>query len=325
MNDYFATPCVAKKSIDIDNITIHFKLESHNLTGSVKDRAAMYIIEKLLKKKTINSKTKIIESSSGNFGIALAACCKLNGLDFYCVIDPNILPINEFLIYSLGANVIKVTEPDKEMNYLNSRISRVQDFIKENDNSYWVNQYENPLNVEAYCNSLGNEVCDQVPGIDYVFIGVSSGGTIAGLSRKVKERYSNAKIIAVDVKGSIIFGGHSGKRYIPGIGAARVPKNLDLAIIDDICLVWESDVVKYCHKLLREYQIFAGGSSGAVLAAIYNYFANKVVEKEQNIVAIIPDRGERYYSTIYNREWCCAKNLVDDITTMDNLYYWMTD
>ncbi len=298
------TPLVSMKLKDFPNLHLHVKLEAYNPTGSVKDRAASYILCKLFKSKVIDKNTTIIESSSGNFGVALAAFCKYYGLKFIAVIDPHTTPMNEMLIKSYGAETIKVNQPDDFGGYLISRIKKVKEIISETKNSYWINQYENPLNAQAYYQSLGKEICYQIEEIDYIFLGISSGGTITGVSQKVKENFPNVKVVAVDVEGSEIFGNGGKKRCIPGIGSSIVPKIINEALIDDIIIVNEVDTIKACYELLENYTFFVGGSSGSVLTGIKKYFKYLNQTKPLNIVTIFPDRGERYYSTIYNRKWC---------------------
>lgn len=298
------TPIVNLISTRIDNVNIYAKLEYYNPTGSVKDRAANYIIHKLLKTGDIDKETALIESSSGNFGIALAAYCKKNDLKFICVIDPNTLPINEIIIKKLSYNMEKVMETDGSGGYLLNRIKRVKEIKASIPNSYWINQYANPYNAEAYYNTLGNEICDEINPVDYAFVGVSSGGTITGVSRKIKERYPNAKIVAVDMEGSVIFGGPARTRYIPGIGSGMVPEILKRAKIDDVVIVNELETIQSCHELLAKHSLFVGGSSGSVFCAVKKYFKEKVFDRKPNVVIIFPDKGDRYSSTIYNDMWC---------------------
>ncbi|MBL7702882.1 MAG: 2,3-diaminopropionate biosynthesis protein SbnA [Ferruginibacter sp.] len=298
------TPIVSISMEDNCHITLYAKLEAYNPTGSVKDRAAHYILKKLKQSKTINSDTTIIESTSGNFGVALSAYCKYHELKFIAVVDPNITLMNENLIRSSGAEIIKVTQPDKYGGYLLTRIEKINELKKDIENSYWVNQYENPLNAAAYYHTLAREICYQVDEIEYIFMGVSSGGTITGVSQKIKENYPNAKVIAVDVEGSVIFNNPPKKRFIPGIGSSMVPKILSAASIDEVVMVDEVETIDACYELLEKHSIFSGGSSGSVLAGIKKYFSQKELYQPVNVVAIFPDRGERYYDTIYNETWC---------------------
>lgn len=298
------TPLVQLHVQELKHINLFAKLEFYNPTGSVKDRAANYLINKLFKNKEIDKNTTLIESSSGNFGISLSAYCQKEGLKFIAVVDPCILPINEILIKSFGANVIKVNVPDGNGGYLINRIKKVKELVNEIDNAYWVNQYANPYNAEAYYNTLGSEICADLGKIDFVFMGVSSGGTITGVSRKIKERFPCAKVIAVDIVGSVIFGHPPGKRYIPGIGSSMVPEILKGAKIDDVVIVDEVSTIEMCHELLKKHYVFAGGSSGSVFAAVKKYFPGKTFKNKINVVTVFADRGERYVNTVYNEKWC---------------------
>jgi cysteine synthase A len=315
------TPLITIQMEGLTNINLGIKLESYNPTGSVKDRAAAYILKKLLSNGSIDRDTTIIESTSGNFGVALSAYCRRYGLKFIAVVDPNITAMNEMLICSSGAQLIKVTQPDKHGGYLLSRIQRVRELEREIENSYWINQYENPLNAEAYYHSLGKEICFQSDEIDYIFLGVSSGGTITGVSRKIKENFPEAKVVAVDVEGSVIFGRPSRKRHIPGIGSSMVPRILADAFIDEIVITDEVATVRACYELLQKHGIFAGGSSGTVLAGIRQFFGSKVFARPVSVVTVFPDRGERYYDTIYNQDWCAGimKQQRPEITTAVSL------
>ena len=297
------TPMVSFKLDNYQNIHLEAKIEGYNPTGSVKDRAASYIIRKLLKTQVIDRDTTIIESTSGNFGVALSAFCQYFGLKFIAVVDPYITPMNEMLIASKGARVLKVNEPDQFGGYLLNRINKIKELQAEIQNVYWVNQYENPLNAQAYYHSLGKEICYQVEKIDYIFLGISSGGTISGVSRKVKENFPQAKIIAVDVEGSLIFKTKAKKRYIPGIGSSMRPKIIEKAHIDDVVIVNEASTIQACHELLNKYNCFVGGSSGSVFAGIKQYFSDKDLSEEINVVSMFADRGERYFDTIYNEQW----------------------
>lgn len=299
------TPLVALKQDGNHHLNIFAKLEYYNPTGSIKDRAAFYIINSLLNKEIINQNTTIIESSSGNFGVSLSAFTKQKGLRFICVIDKNTLPVNEMLIRLQGAEVICINEPDKYGGFLLNRLKKIKEIMQNSDNIYWVNQYENPLNAHAYYISLGNEICIEAPRqqLDYVFIGVSSGGTITGISQKVKEKYPKAQVIAVDVEGSVIFGGEAHKRFIPGIGSSLRPQILSKAYIDDVIIVNEEETIDSCMELLEKYNLYVGGSSGSVYAAIKKYFKETNIFKPTNVMCVFADKGERYITTIYNSDW----------------------
>lgn len=298
------TPLVNLNLDTVVPINFYAKLEYYNPTGSVKDRAANYLIKKLLRLGAIKKGHVLIESSSGNFGVALAAFSREYELDFYCVTDPNVSSANEMLIQAWSTKLIKVETPDAFGGYLINRISKVKDLLAKTKNSYWVNQYANPYNAEAYYHTLGYEICEQMESIDYVFICVSSGGTITGVSQRVKEAYPNAKVIAVDIEGSVVFGGSPSKRNIPGIGSSIVPEILKQSKIDEVVMIDEYSTIRMCQELLEKYAIFAGGSSGLVYAAVKKYFEGcRSPVVTPNVVAIFPDRGDRYCDTIYNSVW----------------------
>jgi len=298
------TPILKLELAKLGNINLFVKLEGYNPTGSVKDRAASYILRKILSTGEINNETIIIESSSGNFGISLASYCKKFNLQFYCIIDKNISSENEMLIRNLTNHVFKIKEVDKNGGYLLNRIKKVKELKSKIKNSYWINQYSNPYNANAYYETLGLEICSDFKNIDYVFVAVSSSGTITGVSQRVKELFPSAKIIAVDVDGSVIFGGTPKKRFVPGIGSSMVPDLLKDAKIDEIVTVSEKSSIEMCHLLLEEYALFAGGSSGSLLSAIYTYFKDKKLNSVPNVITIFADRGDRYLTNIYNKKWC---------------------
>lgn len=298
------TPMVKIESDDLSNIDLYAKLEGYNPMGSVKDRAAVYMLKKGIELGKINKDTVVIESSSGNLGIALSAYCKEFGLKFYCIVDPHISPINEYIIKTLSTKMIKVTESDENGGYLLNRIRKVQELLKEIPNSYWINQYGNPYNPEAYKETIGKEICDDLKNIDYIFLGVSSGGTVTGLSQKIKEVFPKAKVIAVDIVGSVIFGGDPKKRYIPGIGSSIVPTVLKDAKIDEVVTVDEISTIEMCHELLRNHNLFVGGSSGSVFSAVKKYFKDKKLKKKPTVVVVFADKGDRYINTVYNKNWC---------------------
>jgi len=286
-----------------EKVNLHAKLEFHNLMGSVKVRPAFYIIKKALENGVIDQDSTIIESSSGNFGIALATICRRIGLKFIPVIDPNINPSYENLLNALSYRVSKVEERDPTGGYLLTRIQRVQELLDTIPNAHWTNQYGNIENFNAHYHGLGTELAHSFEQLDYAFIGVSSGGTISGVSRRLKEQFPHIKIIAVDTCGSVIFGDKPKKRYIPGIGSGMVPDVLQNASIDEVIHVEEIDTVDACYRLFEEHGIFAGGSSGTSYHAVNQYFADKTFSTRPNVVFLCPDGGIPYVDTVYDPKW----------------------
>lgn len=285
-----------------DDVKYYAKIEGCNLFGSVKDRAAKYLMKRAYEDKIINKDTVIIESSSGNFGIALAGICKTTGNPFICVVDPNITELNRKIIEFLGAKVIIADKSDENGSYVKDRIRIVKDYISNHKNVYWSNQYENEYVWKSYY-SLGEEICVEMDRLDYYFVAVSTCGTLAGTSQKIKKKFPNCRIVAVDIVGSQIFEKSSERRHISGIGSGFIPKNLKQAIYDDYFMVQEADAISACNQLSQR-GIIVGASSGAVASAIQNYKGYRDSTDELSIVGIFPDRGERYLDTVYDSEWC---------------------
>lgn len=225
------------------------------------------------------------------------------GLKFICVIDNNTNIMIEKLLKIYDAEIIKVDRVDERGGYLGNRIKKVKEIINDNVNIYWINQYENILNAEAYY-SLADEIKRDMKFIDYIFLPVSSGGTITGVSRRLKEWNPKVKIIAVDSLGSVIFDGQAKKRFIPGMRSSIVPPILKMAYIDDIICIEEASMIYECKRFLENTCMLIGGSSGACLCAIKEYCGMNRIDINKKIVTIFPDKGERYVETIYNDSWC---------------------
>ncbi|MGH3963647.1 MAG: 2,3-diaminopropionate biosynthesis protein SbnA [Pseudonocardiaceae bacterium] len=278
------------------------KLELMNPSGSMKDRPARYIIEEGLADGSIPRGTHLVESSSGNFGIALAIAARLHGLTFTCVVDPKTTPANIAILRQLGVDVDVVYEPDDAGGYLQNRIRRVQELLHEMPTAVWINQYAHQRNWQAYYYGTGAEMSEQlVRPPDYLFAAVSTTGSILGCSRRLRERFPHLRIIAVDAAGSIIFGGTPGPREIPGIGASRVPELLEPAEIHEVVHVSDLESAQACRALLETEGIFAGGSTGSVLAAISKTLPER--RRPCRIVTIFPDRGDRYLDLVYDDAW----------------------
>src|SRR5437867_5456096 len=192
------------------------KLEYVNPVGSIKDRAAYWILQRAAERGEIGEETTVIESSSGNFAAALAAFTHLVGLRFIPVIDPNISGTYESFLRRLCPTVVKVEDRDDTGGFLKTRLQMVNQLCATIPSAYWTNQYGNLDAVEAHYELTAAEICADFDSLDYVFIGVSTAGTIAGVSRRLKEHYPRVRIVAVDSDGSVIFGGTPRKRHIPG-------------------------------------------------------------------------------------------------------------
>lgn len=278
------------------------KLEMLNPGGSIKDRPARYIIEQGLREGTINADTHLIESSSGNFGIAIATIARIYNLTFTCVVDPKISPTNLRILLQLGAHVEMVDKLDQHNGYLHTRVQRVQELLNVHPGSVWLNQYANKMNWEAHYFGTGQEILDDLDApIDCLVTAVSTSGTILGVARQLRQAFPRLRVIAVDAEGSVIFGGPAKPRSLPGIGSSRVPEILRPEEIDEVIYVNDWEAVQGCHALMSHEGIFAGGSSGAVIAATQKLLP--YLPRPYRILTLLPDRGERYMDTVYNEAW----------------------
>ncbi len=287
----------------VEGMRLFAKLEYVNPVGSIKDRPAYWILKRAAERGDIRDETTVIESSSGNFAAALAAFTHLVGLKFIPVIDPNIAGAYESFLRRLCPTVVKVEDRDETGGFLKTRLRMVEHLCATIPNAYWTNQYGNLDAVEAHYELTAAEICADFESLDYVFIGVSTAGTIAGMSRRLKERYPNVRIIAADTQGSAIFGDAPRKRHIPGVGSSIVPPLLSHARIDDVVLIPERETVAACRDLLTTHGLFAGGSSGTVFAAVKRYTARMPEARRPTVLFVCADRGTPYLDTVFDPTW----------------------
>lgn len=297
------TPLVSLSRVFKDShFHLYAKLEGFNPGGSIKDRAAINIIRHALEAGEATPGTTIIESSSGNMGIGLAQVCAYYGLRFICVIDPKTTKSNIEILKAYGAEIEYVSEPDPVTGeFLQARIDRVSRLLDSIPNSYWPDQYSNLNNFKAHYKTMREVMTQLGRAPDYIFCATSTCGTVRGCAEFVRDNELKTKVVAVDAKGSVIFGSPPSKRLIPGHGSAVRPKLLEPELVDTCVHVSDLDCVVGCRRLVRTEAILAGGSSGAVLMAIDHM--KEAIEPGATCVAIFADRGERYLDTIYSDSW----------------------
>jgi len=302
------TPLVRLRRLFKGSPQVLAKLELLNPGGSVKDRPARYIIERGLRDGTIAPGATIVESSSGNFGIALAMAARVYELEFVCVVDPKVSPLNLRILRQLGARVERVERPDPFGGYLHTRLERVQELLVEVPGAYWIDQYANELNARCHYDGIGTEIVDALgedEPVDVLVAAVSTTATLLGAARRLRDAWPDVRIVAVDAAGSVIFSGaQPRKRDLPGIGSSRTPELLNEAEVDDVVYVDDYDSARGCRELLLTEGILAGGSSGAVIAAVQRLAPQ--LPRGARVVTILPDRGERYMDLVYDDEWFAA-------------------
>jgi N-(2-amino-2-carboxyethyl)-L-glutamate synthase len=297
------TPLVhLQRLFPFQGISVIAKLELLNPGGSVKDRPARFIVEQGLRTGIVSSRTPLVESSSGNLGVALAMVARAYGLRFTCVVDPKISPANLQILRALGAGIDMVHERDEQGGYLGTRVKRVQEIVAAAPGTVWINQYANELNWRAHYEGEGEEIARDIGRpIDVLVASVSTTGTILGLGRRLRQHSPKLRIVAVDAVGSVIFGGAPGRRELPGMGASRVPELLHRDEIDEVIHIGDRESVHGCQALAAHEGIFAGGSSGAVVAAIRRMLPS--VPRPCTIVTVLADRGDRYLDMVYDAQW----------------------
>lgn len=292
--------------LEHSHLQLFTKLEFQGPVGSIKDRTAYWVLRRAVERGELEAGSMVIESSSGNFATVLATYCIRLGLTFVPVIDPNINASYETFLRRACARVERVEVRDDTGGFLKTRLRKIEELLDSVPGAHWTNQYANPDGMDAHYRLTGGEVVKQLDSVDYVFVAVSSGGTIAGLSRRLKEHNPGVKIIAVDAEGSVIFGGKPQCRHIPGLGASVVPPLIRHAQIDDVVRVRERDSAAGCHALLERHGIFAGGSSGSVYAAIEQYLPKLSTSsgRRPRVLFLCADRGTAYAGTVYDAQWC---------------------
>lgn len=284
------------------DVEVLAKLEMLNPAGSMKDRPARFIIEQGLLDGTLRPGMRLVESTSGNLGMAFAMASKLFGLDFTAVVDPNTTVANLKLLESFGADVDMVTQPDESGGYLHTRVRRARQIADSTPHAVWVNQYANHQNWRAYFDTAGAEIAEAVTGtIDYLVAPVSTTGSIHGIARRLRQDNPALRVVAVDAVGSVIFGAPPANRKLPGFGASRVPELLEPDEIDDVIHVDDAGSALGCRRLVGTEGVLAGGSSGAVVAAIGELLPR--LDPGTRIVCLLPDRGERYLDLVYDDQW----------------------
>ncbi|MEO9592752.1 2,3-diaminopropionate biosynthesis protein SbnA [Rhodopirellula bahusiensis] len=282
------------------DIELIVKLEAANPGGSAKDRPASKMLAEAFRRGEIGPGTTIVESTSGNMGIGLAQACNYHGLKFICVVDPRAQKQNLSIIEALGGEIELVTQP-LNGDFLAARIAKVCELVETTPNSFWPNQYANTDNPRSHFEGTVREIDEALDGeFDVLFVATSSTGTAQGCRDFLKTRGRDVQVVAVDSVGSVLFGGSSGPRKIPGLGAGKEPRLAAGQSFDHIVRVTDLECVVGCRKVAKQEAMLIGGSAGGVLMSVgklQDQFAGK------RCVAVLHDSGTRYLETVFNDEW----------------------
>ena len=288
------TPIVKLNNIFNDeNIAdIYVKLEGFNLGSSVKDRAALGMIEAAEKSGRLKPGGTIVEPTSGNTGISLALISSLKGYKIIIIMPDTMSVERRSIIAAYGAEII-LTDGGKGMK---GAIEKAEELLRNNPDYFMPQQFENSANPEMHYKTTGEEIIKDLPDLDAFVAGVGTGGTITGIGKKLKEFNPDIKIIAVEPTDSAVLSGEKpGKHKLQGIGAGFIPKILDLSVIDEVIRISNDKAFEFCRIISRQNALFLGISSGAAIAAAYE--TAKKLGKGKKVLAVSPDGGEKYLST----------------------------
>ncbi|MBR5808491.1 MAG: cysteine synthase A [Clostridia bacterium] len=269
------------------------KIEFFNPAGSIKDRAAKSMLDDAEKRGILNKDTTIIEPTSGNTGIGLAALCAARGYKLVIVMPDTMSVERRLLMTAYGAELV-LTDGKFGMS---GAIKRAEEMAKEIPNSFIAGQFVNPANAQAHFDTTGPEIWEDTDGKVDIFVSCAgTGGTVTGTGKYLKSKNKDIEIVAVEPQESpVLSGGKAGSHGIQGIGAGFIPEVLDTTVYDKVVTVTTEDAYEMARKLGKTEELLVGISSGAALAAGVK-LAKMEENKGKNIVVILPDTGERYLS-----------------------------
>lgn len=299
------------------NVTILVKLEFFNPSGSIKDRIVKFIIEDAEKKGLLKPNGTIVENTSGNTGASVAMIAAMKGYKAILTMPDKVSQEKQNALKAFGAEIIicptnaSPTSPDHYVN-------KAKKIAEEKPNSFRINQYDNPKNPEAHFLTTGPEIWQQCQGnIDYFVAAASTGGTISGVGRYLKQKKPDIKVVMPDPIGSIYYHYFKTKTipeegncnyFVEGIGEDHLAKAMDFSVVDEVLQINDRQAFQTSRELAKKEGILAGGSSGANIWAAMEIA--KRLGSKATIVTIIPDGGIKYLSKIYDDQWMRKNHLL---------------
>ena len=276
------------------NATLLAKLECCNIAGSAKDRVALEMLRQAEESGALQRGGTIIEPTSGNTGIGLAAMAVSRGYRVILTMPASMSEERKTLLRAYGAELV-LTDAEGGMS---AAIEKAEELHRTIPNSFIAGQFENPANPAAHYKTTGPEIWRDSDGLVDIFVaGVGTGGTISGVARYLKEKNPNVRIVAVEPAASpLLSGGKAGPHGLQGIGANFVPKNYDASLVDEIIPITETEAYNAARLLARTEGVLVGITSGAALRAA-DMLAQRPENHGKTIVALLPDDGGRYLST----------------------------
>ncbi|MBO0576262.1 cysteine synthase A [Clostridium botulinum] len=285
------TPILKLNNLNIKpGVNVFVKLETNNPGGSVKDRIGIYMIEQAEKEGKLKKGYTIVEATAGNTGIGVALAAINKGYNVIFVVPEKFSVEKQTLMRALGAKIINTPKKDGMLG----AVAKANELLKTIENSISLKQFENEANPIAHYKTTGPEIYEDMDGkIDYFLSGAGSGGTFTGVMKFLKEKDENIKGVLADPKGSTMGGGEKESYDIEGIGNDFIPDTMDMSLVDKVIKVNDEEAYEMVKLLALKEGLIVGSSSGAAVSA-----ALKLAEKidKGNIVTVLPDRGDRYFS-----------------------------
>ncbi|MEV3854808.1 2,3-diaminopropionate biosynthesis protein SbnA [Streptomyces sp. NPDC050095] len=282
-------------------LPLYLKCEGFNFAGSIKLKAATAMVDAAEREGRLRPGSVLVESSSGNLGVALSVIAASRGLRFLCVTDNRCNRSTIRLMEALGTRVHVIEEPAVHGGLLAARRSYVRSLCTSDDRYLWLDQYHNDNNWKAHYRTTAPAIAEHFPRLDVLFVGAGTTGTLMGCARWFWQWRRRVRIVAVDSVGSVSFGGAPGRRLIPGLGTSVPPPMLDTSYVDDVVHVEEAETVRACRDLASRGFLF-GGSTGTVVSGAGQWL-ERHGRRGLTSVAIAPDLGERYLDTVYRPGW----------------------
>ena len=285
------TPIIKLNNLNVkEGVNIFAKLECNNPGGSVKDRIGVYMIESAEKEGLLKPGYTIIEATAGNTGLGVAVAAINKGYNIIFVVPTKFSIEKQTLMRALGATIINTPREEGMLG----AVRKAEELLTTIENSISLRQFENQANPLAHYETTGPEIYDAMEGnIDYFVAGAGSGGTYTGVAKHLKEQNPNIKAILADPEGSTMGGGIEGCYDIEGIGNDFIPNTMEMKLVDEVIKVTDKEAYDMVKVIALKEGLIVGSSSGAALAVVL-----KLAEKidKGNIVTILPDRGDRYFS-----------------------------
>lgn len=305
-HSYLPSPTVRLERLFPEAIPrVWAKLDNLQMSGSTKERTASSLLDGLFEQGQLRPGGTVVESTSGNLGMALARQCALRDVRFIAVVDEraNVAALQVMAAYGATVDLVP-TPPDG--NRLRARVARVQELLAHTDGAVTTNQYGNPSNPSAHQKTTFPEICDQVGRApDRLFIATSTAGTILGCLQAISDIGAPTVVVAVDSENSALFGGEPGERFLPGLGAGFETEISLHAHPDLVRRIPEAQMVRGARLLARREGILAGASTGALVSAVGMDLALEQPEDSENQdwVFLVHDGGLPYLPTLYNDAW----------------------